>query len=160
MTGNAPYAGRYSEVAVKTANPLQLVVMLYHGAVRNLHQAKSYLEQGNIEGRTHAINRTLAIISELQASLNFEEGGQVARSLESLYAYMKQRLVAANLGQESGPLTEVISLLTTLQSAWEELVSQELRQSAALILPKQDGVHTLKGSPEDSFRPGTINVSC
>jgi flagellar secretion chaperone FliS len=159
MTGNAPYAGRYSEVGIQTANPLQLVVMLYHGAVRNLHEARSHLQQGNIEGRTHAINRALAIISELQASLNFEEGGQVARSLESLYAYMKRQLVAANLGQETGPLAEVISLLTTLQSAWEALVSQELRQSAAMILPEQAGVHALKGGSDDSFRPGAINIS-
>lgn len=160
MTGNAPYAGRYSEVAVKTSNPLQLVVMLYHGAVRNLHEATSHLQKGNIEGRTHSINRTLAILSELQASLNFEEGGQVARSLESLYAYMKQRLIAANLGQRVEPLKEVISLLTTLQSAWEELVSQELRQSAALALPEQTGVHALNGSPEGALRSGAVNISC
>ncbi len=154
-------ANRYREIEVRTANPLQLVVVLYEGAVSYLQEAKGHLQRGDIEGRTRAINRTLAIVSELQATLNFEEGGQVARSLESLYAYMKGRLIAANLGQDDKPLSEVMSLLSTLRSAWQELASLGLRQQPAVsAIPEQ----TVPGVPGNgapgACQPGTVNLSC
>ena len=160
MTANQPCASRYLEVEIRTANPLQLVVVLYDGAVKYLQEAKGHLQRGDIEGRTQAINRALAIVSELQATLNFQEGGQVARSLESLYAYMKGRLIAANLGQEDLPLSEVISLLSTLKSAWQELAALGLKQPPVSTFPEQQGSGTPRNDVPDSRRPGTVNLSC
>jgi flagellar protein FliS len=155
-----PCAGRYLEVEVRTANPLQLIVMLYDGAVKYLQEAREHLRRGDIEGRTRSINRALAIVSELQATLNFEEGGPVARSLESLYAYMKGRLIAANLGQEDKALSEVISLLSTLKSAWQELASLGLQQPAASALPEQPVPGVLRNGAPNSCQPGSVNLSC
>lgn len=160
MIANQPYASRYLEVEVRTANPLQLVVMLYDGAAQYLQEAREHLQRGDIQGRTRAINRTLAIMSELQASLNFEEGGQIARSLESLYGYMKGRLFAANLGQAHEPISEVISLLSTLKSAWQELASLGLKQSPALALSEQPMSGALRNGTADPDQPGTVNLSC
>jgi flagellar protein FliS len=160
MRANEPCASRYLEVEVRTANPLQLIVVLYDSAVKYLQEAIGCLHQGDIEGRTRAINRTLAIVSELQATLNFEEGGQVARSLEALYAYMKWRLIAANLAQEDAPLSEVISLLSTLKSAWQELAALGLKPPAASAIPEQR-VHGILGDgAPGSCQPGTVNLSC
>lgn len=153
-------ASRYREIEIRTANPLQLVVVLYDGAVGCLQEAKGHLQNGDIAGRTRAINRALAIVSELQATLNFEEGGQVARSLELLYAYMKGRLIAANLGQEDKPISEVISLLSTLRSAWQELASLGLKPPSSPVLSGQP----VPGAPGNSApiadQPGTVNLSC
>jgi flagellar protein FliS len=153
-------ASRYREVEVRTGNPLQLVVVLYEGAIHFLQEAKGHLQSGDIEGRTRAINRTLAIVSELQATLNFEEGGQVARSLESLYAYMKGRLIAANLGQDDKLLSEVISLLSTLRSAWQELASLGLRTTESPVFPQQTATGVPGNSASNASPPGTVNLSC
>ncbi len=160
MTASGPFADRYLEVETQTANPLQLVVMLYDGAVQYLQEARGHIQRGEIHGRTRAINRTLAIISELQASLNFEEGGQIARSLESLYAYMKGRLIAANLGQQDEPLAEVISLLSTVKSAWQDLASIALRQSPEPTLPRQPVAGMPADDTPDSRQPGAVNLTC
>lgn len=153
-------ASRYREVEVRTANPIQLIVVLYDGAVNYLQEAKAHLQNGDIEGRSRAINRTLAIVSELQATLNFEEGGQVASSLESLYAYMKGRLIAANLGQDDKPLSEVISLLSTLRLAWQELASSALKPPASSALPEQTVPGVLRSGAANTCQPGTVNLSC
>jgi flagellar secretion chaperone FliS len=160
MRANEPFASRYLEVEVRTANPLQLVVVLYDSAVKYLQEARGHLRRGEIEGRTQAINRTLAIVSELQATLNFEEGGQVARLLESLYAYMKGRLIAANMSQEDGSLTEVISLLSTLKSAWQELAESGLKPAPAASLPEQHGPGIPGNGAPGSREAGTVNLSC
>lgn len=160
MMSSEPYASRYLAIETQTANPLQLVVMLYDGAVQYLQEARGHIRRGEIEGRTRAINRTLAIISELQASLNFEDGGQIARSLESLYAYMKGRLISANLGEEDEPLAEVISLLSTVKSAWQDLASLALRQSPESAVPKQAQIGIPANGTSDSCQSGTVNLTC
>jgi flagellar secretion chaperone FliS len=129
-------AARYRDVAVKTANPIQLIVMLYDGAIQSLQQAQEFLKRRDIAGRARAINRATAIISELQASLNFKEGGDIAFSLNRLYSYMRQQVFNANVEQRPEPLAEVVRLLENLRSAWHELVIQSQKGAAAMESPR------------------------
>jgi flagellar secretion chaperone FliS len=129
-------ASRYRDVAVKTANPIQLIVMLYDGAIQSLQQAQEFLKRRDIAGRARAINRATAIISELQASLNFKEGGDIAFSLNRLYSYMRQQVFNANVEQRPEPLAEVVRLLENLRSAWHELVIQSQKGAAAMESPR------------------------
>jgi flagellar secretion chaperone FliS len=124
MSGNSSLAHRYREVAIKTANPLQLVVILYDAAICALQEARLQIEHRDIAGRSRSINKCSAIISELQSCLNTREGGEIARSLNRLYDYMKWRVFKANLEQSAAPLLEVEALLDNLRSAWGELVAQ------------------------------------
>ena len=144
-------AHRYREVAVKTANPLQLVVILYDAAIHALQQAQEHIERRDIAGRARSLNRSLAIISELQACLNFKEGGEIADSLDRLYNYVKQRIFRANVEQRAEPLSEVVTLLENLRSAWNELVAQSARADITDNGPK----------PTDSelFKNGTTGLS-
>ncbi len=131
MHTNQPLAHKYRETAIRTANPLQLVVMLYDGAMQSLQEAQSHLQSGNITGRVRAVNRAIAIISELQACLNMKEGGAIAESLDRLYSYMKDRIFNGNLHQEAAPFAEVGGLLANLRSAWGEVAvrsRQEITQ--------------------------------
>jgi flagellar secretion chaperone FliS len=117
-------AHRYREVAIKTANPLQLVVILYDGAIHALQEAQEHIRHKNIAGRARCLNRSVAIISELQACLNFKEGGKIADSLNRLYSYMERQIFKANIDQSAEPLAEVVILLENLRSAWGELVAK------------------------------------
>jgi flagellar secretion chaperone FliS len=124
MSGYQSLAHRYREVAIKTASPLQLVVMLYDAAICCIQEAREQMERKEIAGRSRSVNKCIAIISELQACLNLKAGGEIAVSLNRLYDYMKGRIFRANVEQTSQPLTEVETLLENLRSAWVELVSQ------------------------------------
>jgi flagellar secretion chaperone FliS len=101
-----------------------------------LQHAQEHLKRRDIGGRARSINRALAIISELQASLNFKEGGDIALSLNRLYDYMRQQLFNANLEQRMEPLVEVARLLESLRSAWRELEVQAQRGAAAAETPQ------------------------
>ena len=124
MSGYQSLAHRYREVAIKTASPLQLVVMLYDAAICCIQEAREQMERKDIASRSRSVNKCIAIISELQACLNLKAGGEIAVSLNRLYDYMKGRIFRANVEQTSQPLTEVETLLENLRSAWVELVSQ------------------------------------
>ncbi len=133
MSENPSVAHRYREVAVKTANPLQLVVMLYDAAICCLQDAQQQMERKDISGRSRSINKGIAIISELQSCLNLQEGGEIASSLERLYTYMKKRIFQANVEQSVEPLAEIERLLDNLRSAWGELVPQSQEPAAPSV---------------------------
>ena len=115
---------RYREVAVRTANPLQLILMLYDEAVCSLQEAQSHVQHKNIAARSRSVNKCISIISELQSCLNLKAGGEIAVSLDRLYDYMKRRIFAANVQQSSQPLAEVEALLENIRSAWREIAGQ------------------------------------
>ena len=118
------YAKVGVEVAVETADPHQLILMLYEGALLSLMLAEQCMKDGRVGERGAAISKAISIIGEgLRASLNAESGGELAGRLDALYDYMVRRLVEANTENRPAPLQEVSRLLRELKTAWEEIAS-------------------------------------
>ena len=149
MPGDQSLAHRYREVAINTASPLQLVVMLYDAAICCIQEARQQLEHKDIPGRSRSVNKCISIISELQSCLNLRAGGEIASSLNRLYDYMKGRIFRANVEQSGQPLTEVETLLENLRSAWVELVNQ----APAAAVPTRDAPRMTNGGFMDSASP-------
>jgi flagellar secretion chaperone FliS len=114
-------ADRYRQTEVQSRTPVELVIMLYDGALRFIDVARASIERNDIEARGRAISRALDIISELRSTLDHEKGGELAGSLERLYAYVTGRLVDASVKRDPRPLEEATSLLRTLRDAWSEV---------------------------------------
>jgi flagellar secretion chaperone FliS len=108
----------YIESRVTSADPVELVQMLYDHALVRIRDARNSLASGDIVGRSKAISNTIAVLSELESSLDHNCGGTISASLSELYQYMRTRLTTANLKQEDEPLGEVEGLLMTLSEAW------------------------------------------
>ncbi|MEJ2147574.1 MAG: flagellar export chaperone FliS [Acidobacteriota bacterium] len=111
--------GRYQSMEVNTADPLDLVILLYKGAIKESRLAARYIQESRTEARVNSINKAIAIVGELQACLDFKKGGQIANSLDRLYGYMTRRLTTANIKQDAEALNEVAKLLEDLLSGWE-----------------------------------------
>jgi flagellar protein FliS len=111
----------YLETRVLSAGPLELINILYEYATLSVQDARSSLADGEIAPRARAIAKTIAILGELESSLNHELGGEVALNLARLYRYMRDRLTQANLTQADEPLAEVEALLVTLGSGWQQI---------------------------------------
>ncbi len=109
------------DLSVLSASPVQLVRMLYTGAITAVQTARENLQNGDIRGRSKQITKACSIIEELTLSLDKERGGNVAKDLNELYVYMHQRLIQANIEQEMAPLVEVQKLLETLLEAWRQV---------------------------------------
>ena len=125
----------YQQVEVSTCNKLQLVVMLYDGAIRFLGEARTAILTKNVRAKAVALDRALAIIGELQSTLQLEEGGDVAASLNSLYNHMNESLLLASAKMDATPVEHVIGLLKTLNSAWSEIAQKAEHSSAVTQQP-------------------------
>ena len=109
----------YLESRIEAADPLELVRLLYQGAIASVKEARRHLAAGEIGARSRAISKALAILTELSASLDHTRGGELSQRLGQLYDYMQRQLLEANFRQTDGPMTEVLGLLATLGEAWD-----------------------------------------
>ena len=116
----------YRRTEAQSRTPLELIVMLYDGALRFLAQARGAIEQKNIPARREAISRTLAIVSELQSTLAIDTGGAIAESLDRLYQYITGLLIDASFKKDTRPVDEAARLLTMLRDAWADIARQAL----------------------------------
>lgn len=115
----------YKETSINTSSPVKLVVMLYEGAIRFLHQAKEATARKDAEAKGRAVDRAIAIIQHLQGSLDFDKGGQVSYDLDRLYTYISTCIFEGSAKLNADAFDEAIKLLTTIHSGWEELSLKE-----------------------------------
>lgn len=108
----------YRRTEVQSRTPLELVVMLYDGALRFTVIAHEATLRRDIRARHDATSRLLGIIAELQNTLDLERGGEVAASLDGLYDYMSRCVLDATSRNDAAPLAEVRRLLETLRDGW------------------------------------------
>jgi flagellar protein FliS len=95
--------------------------MLYEGAISFLGQAVEKMRQKDTSGKGLFIGKALDIIAELNASLNFQEGKELAANLFHLYNFMTVHLTRANLNWDLQAVEEVKTILTQLRDAWLEV---------------------------------------
>jgi flagellar secretion chaperone FliS len=114
-------AQTYFQTHVRSRSPMELVVLLYDGAVRFLGQARTAMVANDLVAKRDALSRCMAIVAELQSMLNMAEGGEIADRLDALYTHVHGRCLSANAECDPAALDEAIRLLTTLRSAWAEL---------------------------------------
>jgi flagellar secretion chaperone FliS len=157
MHSNQPIANRYRETAIRTANPLELVVIMYEGVIQSLHEAAAHVASGNIPARARCLNRAISILTELQASLNLSEGGEIAHSLDRLYTYMKQRIFTANLEQKAEPLDETMQLLESLRVAWSEVARSSQIVSTSTEPPSSP--NGMSRAAYNTAQMGSIRIS-
>jgi flagellar protein FliS len=110
----------YLENRVLSAAPVELVRLLYQGALTAIADARQFLADGKIMERSPAITKASAIVIELAAALDHQRGGAISQRLAALYQYMLDRLLEANFHQSDAALAEVLALLSTLSEAWNE----------------------------------------
>ena len=115
----------YEENRILSASPLELVQILYTAATRAVQNARQQLRAGNIASRSREITKAQEILLELATSLDPRKAPEVGERLLALYDYMQSRLIESNAQQKHGRLSEVHSLLRTLQEAWSQVGEPE-----------------------------------
>ncbi|MFP4098543.1 MAG: flagellar export chaperone FliS [Alphaproteobacteria bacterium] len=88
--GNAAQA--YKQAGQKALNPVEIVVALYEGIIRNLDEAKAAYGGNDLEKMCRINEKTFRILSALQSHLDFEQGGDTAPALNDFYKIIFVRL--------------------------------------------------------------------
>ena len=110
----------YQVNSVQTASPEQLVVMLYDGCLRFLRRAEAAARDDRPPQVTNGISRATAIIMELNATLDMERGGEIAKNLRSLYLFLHRHLLEASRERDPEKIAQAIRLVADLRDAFAQ----------------------------------------
>lgn len=124
LKGYGQYTQAYQKAQVNTVDQRKLIVMLYDGAIRFLTAAMEKLNAGDSFEAHNNLIKGKSIIAELLASLNMEQGGEIAKNLQRLYSYMFNELIDANLNKDGKRIEHVLHLLRELRVGWQGIKSQ------------------------------------
>ena len=119
----ASHATQYQEVAVRSASPGQLVVMVYDHLLLSLRRTRLSVEQGNAELRIASLDRARNAIGELVATLDHEQGGELAGQLSGLYAFILAELATIGARPDVTRLDRLIAMSTELRDAFAAIAS-------------------------------------
>jgi len=118
----------YQSNQVQTAGPGQLLVMAYDGMIRFLREAQRAMEQHDYEAQNRYIQKTQALLLELQRVLDYEASPELATCLNNLYWWMYEKLTQANVKDDVQMLMEISRQLAELREAWA-IAAQQSRTS-------------------------------
>ena len=99
---------------------IQVVTMLYDGAINFIQKAREKVETGDSIGRTHFISKTSAIVNELSNSVNMD-GGEIAANLRKLYGFVLESLIKADANNNLEALNDAEKVVEILRSSWQEM---------------------------------------
>jgi flagellar protein FliS len=126
------YAARYSANQYRNnsvnTSPEQLIVMCYDGMLRFLKSAMNAMDQKNVPEKVRYINKTLAIVEELQSTLNFEKGGEIAVNLDRLYSFFSSELMQASLDNDLVKMRRIHQMCQDLRESWAKVAADRATQ--------------------------------
>ena len=68
--------------------------------------------------RADCVTRAQKILFGLRQTLDFEQGGELARNLDSLYDYCTRRLTEGHAREDDSVFQEVHELMVQIRDAW------------------------------------------
>jgi len=114
----------YRENAVRSATPIELVVILFDAAIDDMRRAVSAIKAGDIETRATAIRHAMLILQQLQGTLDFEKGGLVARQFEQFYNLIRAKVLESQLRDSPELMLQQIRFMSEVRDCWVEAENQ------------------------------------
>lgn len=103
-------------------SPERIVLALYDGSLAAMDRARTAIAEEDQKTLGEQLSKAMAIIGELQASLDKERGGDISDRLDALYSYVIRGLLEANVQKDSERIDEMHGHIKTVRDGWAEMV--------------------------------------
>ena len=107
---------KYKEQMVLQASPQELILMVYDCCIKNVKLAQLHIDSQEFEQTNKTLQKAEDCINELVMGLDFNY--EIAHNLMSIYDFLLEQMVQANLKKDSSLLPPVLEILTELREAW------------------------------------------
>ncbi|WP_340680540.1 flagellar export chaperone FliS [Paraglaciecola sp.] len=122
---------------IAQADPHKLTLMLMQGGLDRMAYAKGCMERKDYAGKAEHISRATAIVMNLRDTLDMQSGSDISDKLFSLYDYMIQRLIDANVQNNLKIMDEVINLFLPIKTAWSQIPESAKQEAYELQRQKR-----------------------
>lgn len=119
-----PSALRYLEASLASLSKEDLMVKVFDAIVIFTRQAieKMKTAPNDIQGRHDLLRKAQRACAVAMGSIDFELGGELARSNFALYEFWHHELVMANIEGNVARAENVLPLMIEIRDAWAEAV--------------------------------------
>lgn len=114
-----PYQ-QYAQDRVTTASPEELTLMLYKGAVKFISLSINAIDKKEMDEANNNILKAQTIYNELLVTLDMNY--DISKNLASLYEYLINLLVQANIKKDISLLEEALGMGKMFVEIWEESI--------------------------------------
>lgn len=118
--------GNYREFEVLSASPERLVVLLSEQLVVQLERARLATEHRNLEAQVTALSKARAIVGELLATLDFDQGAELADGLSAIYQYLLLELVDVGRRGDVDLMRRLVGIASALRDGFAGAAEQVL----------------------------------
>ncbi|MDX1538629.1 flagellar export chaperone FliS [Arsukibacterium sp.] len=133
----------YKAVGIKDdlaiADPHRVIQLLMQGALENLAKAKGCIERKDFAGKSSTLSKGITIISSLQSCLDMDASAEISDNLASLYDFMVNHLILASRENSIEKIADVMELLLTIKSAWDQISVKDREEGYRLQQLKAQG---------------------
>ncbi|WP_206484816.1 flagellar export chaperone FliS [Thalassotalea sp. G2M2-11] len=125
------------ESNLATADPHQVISMMYNGLLESIAQAKGAIERKELANKSTLLSKAINILQALQNSLDFDSQPEISSNFDGLYGYCIDRINDASVSLDVSALNEVVELLAPLRDAWVQIPENEKQQGLDLLKQKE-----------------------
>ncbi len=125
MTSNEAY-DMYKNVLISTTvDKMQIVSLLYEGALGFAKKAYKAMEEKNEEEKIDSLNRVSGILLALRDSLDGSADKETAEYLEALYNFLLNKTIEANKDDNFEEFGIVVRYLDKMTEIWNNDVMKK-----------------------------------
>ncbi len=121
----------YLESRVLSAQPVDLIAMLYQIAIQSLRKAIGHMKSGDALARSREVTRAQEAVNELMAALDHSVGASFTQTLAALYVYVQQQVLKGHAGPSEEALQRAIGILSTLEEGWQGVCTELAKANQA-----------------------------
>jgi flagellar protein FliS len=115
---NAATTTPYRRTQILTANPSELMLLLYNAAMCFGEQAIAKMEQNQYDESHALIVKVESIVLELSSGLRRDVYPELVDNLSRLFEFVFYRLFEANVSQNPACIRDAIKVLGDLRDSW------------------------------------------
>jgi flagellar secretion chaperone FliS len=103
----------------------ELTALLYEGLIMNLEEAIECIDAKNYLEANKKIQKANDILERLGVGLKYE-AGPIAEQLDTLYNFIANLLIEANLRKDSNIIQTVLKLIQPIAEAWNQILRKQV----------------------------------
>lgn len=131
------YKSNNLEADMSVADPHRVIQLMLQGLLERLAQTKGSIERKDYQMKSVLASKSMALINGLQDSLDLSYG-KIPEDLFALYEYMKSRLLDSSKDMDTAAIDEIMGLVITIKSAWDQIPETEKQQAYVMRQLKEE----------------------
>ena len=126
----------------ESMDPEQLILLLYNGALSRLRLTREGIKEGDVKKKGENLSKAIAIISELNASVDSKMADESTQFLRGLYAAILSELPKIALNNDLKTLNRAERYISELREIWEKEVMAKGKEKGEIQQIQKVPAHT------------------